>query len=139
MGDMTQTYSHIVWPKDFPEDQKEWFKATWDRQLEEKYSIQVVYNPSCGCEHQQLYMLDRYPMSEKIHSSCQTCQKGSLDEISNPILFYNPIEDKELNLDDLRKYVITEPSKQAPFLKAYQFEANLQFLEKACDEADNPR
>ena len=135
---MTQAYSHIVWPKDFDEEKKSAFLAMIDHRLKEQFDIQVVYHPSCGCDLERLYMLDRYPMSEKIQTICRQCNKGSLDEISDPITFYNPIEKKDLSLEDFRKYVITEPSKQAPFLKAYQFEANLQFLEKACDEADNP-
>lgn len=98
----------IVWPKDFPEKEKEAFKHYLRQVAKEKEYLCVIYNPDCGCEVDQFVVLDRYPMSEKIHSICPSCKKGCLMEISDPIVFHLPLPNKDYSLEDLKEMKIMD-------------------------------
>jgi hypothetical protein len=126
-------YVIMQWPDGTTEKQKEWIMAIVKEATNKKTRICVVYYPDCGCEVSFDYQLDRYPMSSKIHAQCPVCHKWGLAEISDPIKFYLPLIDTSSSLDDLRKMVIMD-GPQKPWLEAYQCEATMQFLEKACDE-----
>lgn len=130
-------YSKFVelqkWPDGTTEQQKQYMYALMQEKSREKSYIYVLYRPSCGCEYFESVLLDRFPMSPKIHSICRDCCKGSLHEIVDPIEFYLPLTEQIFTLDDLRKMEITDGPQKA-YLEAYKFEATLQFLEKKCDE-----
>lgn len=81
-------------------------------------SIYVIYNPDCGCEIDQFVLLDRYPMSKKIHFFCPKCHTGCLLEISDPILFHYPLQNLDLTREELRDGVIMD-SYQKEYLESY--------------------
>lgn len=93
----------------------------------ESSSLCVIYNPDCGCSVDQFVLLDRVPMSPKIISSCPNCKKGCLMEISDPIIFYDPLEEKDIPLNQLVNYVILQ-SWQEDYIKTYQFIWLLEYL-----------
>ena len=89
------------------------------RKMEEATKISVIYNPDCGCEVDQFYALDRFPMSPVILATCPECKKFCHMEISEPITFHCKLSDTDISLEDLQDAVITE-SNQSNYLKAYQ-------------------
>lgn len=121
------------WPEGTTEAQKESIYAMMKAKAQEKTYIYVLYRPSCGCDYFESVLLDRVPMSPKIHSKCRDCGKYSLHEIVEPIEFYLPLTEQIFHLDDLRKMEITEGPQKA-YLETYKFEATMQFLERKCDE-----
>lgn len=84
-------------------------------------SLYVIYVPDCECDVEMFYVLDRYPMSEKIHSFCPYCNKHTLMSISDPIRFHLPLINKDYSLKELKRYVVTD-TWQADYIKAYQNE-----------------
>lgn len=105
--------------KNKPEE-LELIKRQYRARVEREYSIYVIYHPDCGCPVDQFVLLDRFPMSEKIMGSCPNCKKGCLMEISNPIIFYCPLQQKDISLKELAKEMVITKSWQAQFLLAYQ-------------------
>lgn len=93
------------------------------RNYDRHFSIYVVYKPSCGCDETREVLLDRYPMSQKIHGKCHECVNYLLFEISNPIKFYCPWEESEYSLHDLFESYLPD-SPQKPFLECYLRELN---------------
>lgn len=112
-------YSNIKWPDGITEEQKEEFIHNLEMMAEEAAHISVIYTPSCGCPIEQFYVLDRFPMSPKIMSQCPECKKGCLMEISDPIMFYEPLSKKDFSLKDLSEGHIP-PSRQHPYMVAYK-------------------
>ncbi len=92
-------------------------------------SICVIYNPDCGCPLDQFVLLDRFPMSKKIISSCPECKKNAYMEISNPIIFHSQLTDEDFSLKDLIDMVINS-SWQEEYLKEYQFYSLIHYLGK---------
>lgn len=112
-------YSHIVWPEGITEDQKKYFEFHFRQQAEEKTRLCVIYHPSCGCELDQFVVLDRYPMSEKIISTCPACDKGCYMVISDPIRFHLPILNQDYNLEELKQMYVTD-GPQKHLIEKYQ-------------------
>lgn len=81
-------------------------------------SLMVIYHPSCGCELDQFVLLDRYPMSEKIISTCPGCNQPGHMELSDPLAFYLPVTEEIYFLEDLKNMVITD-TPQKSFIEAY--------------------
>jgi len=94
------------------------------RRAEELSPVYVIYScPRCpGVEHDVL--LDRYPMSEKIHAMCKHCNKYTLLEIFKPILFYCPWNKKTLEQKDLKDMYIDPTNRQAVFISLYAEEVD---------------
>jgi hypothetical protein len=109
----------IVWPKEFSEEQKECFKSYLEFFARKQQSLCVIYLPDCGCPIEQMVILDRYPMSPKIISSCPECKKGCLMEISDPIAFYLPLTKQDFSLEDLKKMYVTD-SPQKDLINCYK-------------------
>lgn len=110
--------SYLVFPKDFPEDKKEYFRHLAEQRAMEQTQICVVYRPNCGCPVEDLVVLDRFPMSKKIHSKCRECGKGILTEISDPIIFTSKLQG-DFTLEELASSYFTE-SRQKIFLEKYK-------------------
>ncbi len=92
------------------QDEVKWMMR---QQAMELNSLQVIYTPSCGCDGEIGYVLDRYPMSPKIHHRCESCQKYVMACISDPIRFYLKLTDEEYSLEQLREMFITDgPQKE---------------------------
>ncbi len=104
-------------------EQKEIVLEMIRRHTESLESLCVIYHPDCGCPIEQMVVLDRYPMSPKIISTCPSCSKGCLMEISNPIRFYLPLLKQDYELKDLKDMVITKETRQTPYFLLYQEEA----------------
>lgn len=103
-------------PSSSKEDCLKYFIEDRYRKLNE---LVVVYNPNCGCPIDQFFLLDRYPMSPKIHSICPECKNWCLMEISDPIIFHLPLTKQDFTLDDL-KNVVVKPCRQEYVIKRYQ-------------------
>lgn len=109
---------YIVFPEGCTEEEKESFKWYIKRQREKEQSFSVIYTPNCGCPNEYFVILDRFPMSKKIHSRCEKCGYMML-EISNPIRFHLPLTDKDYTLNELMQMQIM-PGRQEEYIKAYQ-------------------
>ena len=96
-----QEIENIKFPESFSEKKIQEYKEYHRRRIEEKFGISVWYNPDCGCNIDIQVLLDRYPMSPKIHSRCPQCKKGTLLSLTDPILFYNPVEEKDFKEKDI--------------------------------------
>lgn len=94
-------------------------KSIMRRFQRESLSVAVIYNPDCGCPIDHFVLLDRFPMSTKIISSCSECKKGCLMEISEPIIFHDQLTETDFSLEDLDEMIITD-SWQYPFLLEYK-------------------
>jgi hypothetical protein len=112
-------YDKLVFPQGMSEHDQEGWKHYFRQQFKQRSRLCVIYNPNCGCVVDQLVVLDRFPMSEKIISKCPVCDKGCLMEISDPIIFHCPIRKEDYSLDDLKKMNVTD-SDQKPYIEAYQ-------------------
>lgn len=112
----------ISWPERTTEEQKMMIREMVKRRSIELTSISVVYTPSCGCEIELDVILDRFPMSEKIHHICPNCHKGILAEITNPIEFWEPLNKQKFYLEDLKTMEIQE-SHQSHLLNLYKYMA----------------
>lgn len=108
---------------DITEEQKKYFENHFLNRHMVKFYVQVEYTPSCGCEVVLDVLLDRYPMSLKIHTTCPNCKKGILASISDPVQFYLPYIDKSIPLEELINCVLYK-SRQKPFLIEYIKESN---------------
>jgi hypothetical protein len=113
-------YDKLVFLKhlNLSEDEKQGWIDYFRHRAKEMERLCVIYNPDCGCEVDQFVVLDRYPMSQKIISKCPICEKLCLMEISNSIIFHDPISKSDYTIEDLRQMHITD-TEQAPFIKAY--------------------
>lgn len=122
---MTIFSENINWPEGTTEEQKNWMKAFLNRKAQELMQVCVIYTPNCGCEYESFVVLDRYPMSKKIISKCEVCKKGIFLEISNPIRFHQPWDEKDFELKDMiDMYISNDPTNyQFEWLLAYQKEA----------------
>ncbi len=109
----------IVWPEGVTNDQKKYLEGFLRSQSEEKTRLCVIYNPSCGCAVDQFVLLDRFPMSEKIISSCPVCKKRCYMEISDPIKFHLPLLEEDYSLMDLKNMIVTE-GPQKHLIEAYK-------------------
>lgn len=129
---MTIIYEDIKWPDGTTDQQKEWMKYYLMRKAEERMQVCVIYTPDCGCELEYFVVLDRYPMSKKIHSICKICKKWIFLEISNPITFHQPWDEKDFELKDLvNMHISTDPENyQFEYLVAYQEEEKKQKSKK---------
>lgn len=119
-------YEHFVWPESTTQEQKEFMMDYFRRIAKEKERLCVIYRPSCGCEYDSFVVLDRVPMSKKIHHLCELCNKGCFLEISDPIVFHCPWNEKDISLYDLLDMQITEGSDQEYFIKYYHVLAKTQ-------------
>lgn len=112
-------YDLIVFPDDYDEKKKEIARQYIEWIKKRDYSVCVIYNPDCGCKVDQFVILDRFPMSKKIISSCPECKKGCLMEISNPPIFYDQLNKIELTLKELQDVVIANTWQQS-YLEWYK-------------------
>ena len=101
-------------------------KIILESQARRRVAISVIYNPDCECPIDQFFLLDRYPMSKKIISSCPECKKNAYMEISDPIIFHSELPEQDFELKDLMDMVINS-SWQEKYLKAYQFVALMKY------------
>ena len=112
--------------KDDPEFLREIeYRLKWH--WEKMSAIYVIYNPDCGCPIDQFVILDRYPMTKKIFSICPECKKSCFMEISNPIVFHDPIREADFMLKDLKDMIIND-SPQKKYLIAYQNRSPLYWI-----------
>lgn len=88
------------------------------KKSQEMTEVCVIYHPDCGCTLEHFVVLDRYPMSPKIHHLCPQCNKGCLLEISEPIIFSAQIGG-DFSLEELKDGVTTD-GPQKPFLDCYK-------------------
>lgn len=123
----------IVWPEGFTEEMKKEFEYEIERSCKRKEMLCVIYDPSCGCQYESCVVLDRFPMSEKIHHRCDDCRKGCMLEISDPIRFHLPMTKQDYSLYDLMDMVVMA-GDQHDLIKAYQLEAGLDFLANQCGD-----
>lgn len=117
----------FVWldpEKKYSDKEKQYIANRLELEMLKKSSVSVIYTPDCGCPIETLFILDRYPMSEKIHSTCMACGKSCLMEISDPIRFHIPILDLDINIYDLKDVEITSGPQEDLLLK-YQADAIL--------------
>lgn len=112
----------IVCDVDLDEEKKKILQWIARLRFQELNAMTVIYNPDCGCSVDQFVLLDRYPMSKKIISTCPVCQKGCLMEITNPPVFHIELNDQDYQLDDLCEMNISQ-SNQSPYILLYQQEA----------------
>lgn len=104
--------------KDY-EERKKYIEHMMEQRSKDRESLCVIYNPDCGCRVDHFVVLDRYPMSEKIHSQCALCKKGCLFEITHPIIFHQPMMNEDYTLDQLKEMVVTD-TWQAAYIHCYQ-------------------
>ena len=110
---------NVFFSKDeFTEEQKVIIKQRIQRQAQDLINVCVVYRPDCGCEVEQMVVLDRFPMSPQIISQCPLCKKGCLMEISDPPLFHSEIGG-DFTLESLKTSYITD-TWQKPLLESYK-------------------
>ena len=95
----------IIWPKEATEDQRKYILYSMNKAEKRKKMVHVLYTPSCKCDYQATVLLDRFPMSHKIHSRCDMCKKGVLLEITEPTIYYIPATDEEMTESEMRKYL----------------------------------
>ncbi len=113
MEDVTFFFS-----KDLSDDQIKWAQERAKRKARELTDVYVVYNPDCGCILDQFVLLDRFPMSPKICTSCPACDKWCIMEITNPPLFHTEIWG-DFTLASLKTSYITD-TWQKPLLESYK-------------------
>jgi hypothetical protein len=111
-------YDKLIFPDGLTDEDKKGWINYFRIKAKEKERLCVIYHPDCGCEVESFVVLDRYPMSEKIHAKCPQCKEYCLLEISDPIVFHVPLLNKDWSLEDLKKSHITE-SDQKEFILAY--------------------
>ena len=118
-----EEYSKMIFTSDhnYTDQEKKFIEDLCKRRSEELTSIYVIYRPDCGCPIEQIVLLDRYPMSEKIHMKCPECNKGCLTEISDPIIFHCPLLKQDYSQKDLKEFIITE-SRQKEYIESYRNE-----------------
>lgn len=102
----------------FTDEEKEFAKRLMERRANELTRMCVIYHPNCGCPIDQFVVLDRFPMSEKIHSKCPNCEKGYMMEISDPIIFHLPLTETDYTLEELKNCVIAD-SPQKHLIDCY--------------------
>lgn len=112
-------YDRIVWPENMTDEEKKYFKSYLEQQDKEKTRLCVIYTPNCGCQIEHFVILDRFPMTPKIHHRCPECEKGGLLLISDPIRFHLPLTNQDFNLDDLKEIVVMR-DEQAHLIQRYK-------------------
>ena len=100
---MMNEYESIIWPAGTTKQQKKWFLSHLRQKAKERERLCVIYHPDCGCSIEYFVVLDRFPMSEKIHCLCDECKKGCLLEISDPIIFHLPLTNQDYTLEEIKK------------------------------------
>lgn len=113
---------HLDETKTFSTEQERMIRYLVEAKRRENESMWVIYTPDCQCSIEQFVMLDRYPMSPKIHGMCPECKKYCLMEISDPIRFHLPLTNQDYVLEDFKDMQIM-PSPQEHYLRMYKFEA----------------
>lgn len=100
----------------FTDEQIEILKElTLFKMQESVKTLFVWYNSNCEtkkCKKEKLqysFLLDRFPMSPKIHNPCSNCKKLDLLQISDPITFYDSVFNKDMSLEELANCCITIP------------------------------
>jgi hypothetical protein len=109
---------HVFFSKDWSDDQMKLAQERAERKVRELTDVCVVYHPDCGCELDQFVVLDRFPMSAKIRTSCPACDKGCMMEITNPPLFHTEIWG-DFTLESLKTSYIND-TWQKPLLESYK-------------------
>ena len=113
---MSENYT----PTEEEKEEKEGWLKYLHRLQESSYFLQVVYNPSCGCPIDQMVLLDRFPMSDKIICcKCPQCAKGCVFEISDPIIFHDPLRNEDITLEELYKAIVPD-GEQSHLIRKYQ-------------------
>lgn len=102
---MTITENDLIWPKEATPEQKKFILHSMNIAEKRKKMVHILYTPSCGCDYQATVLLDRFPMSYKIHSQCHMCKKGVLVEITEPTIYYIPEKDEEMTEGEMVKYL----------------------------------
>jgi hypothetical protein len=132
---MTKNYSKFISidPKFEPTELQKQYIEQFAREKERDLnSLSMSYKPSCGCECLMDFMIDRYPMSEKIHTSCPICKKHILAELIRPYIFYFKLLEKEFSLKEVvsEEFVLEKNHRQYGFI----FQYLLEYLEDLCDK-----
>lgn len=109
----------IVWPKDFPEEEKKLFLQLMRQRVKEDSLLYMFYKSDCDCEYWQTVLLDRYPMSEIILARCHHCQKVCQSKIKRPFEFYLPLTKETFTIEEIKKMAV-QPGQQEELIKQYQ-------------------
>ena len=121
-------------PKDMTEAHKAEIKHMMDVRIRDQTYFRVIYKSDCGCDVFKTYIIDRFPMSPVILSRCPECKKHCHMEISNPIIFYDPLNDVEIPIEKfIDDYKIMD-TPQKPYIEAYQIAYLFHSLEEACKD-----
>lgn len=116
------------------EIQKQYIESFAKEQEFRLNSLAMSYKPSCGCDCKMDFILDRYPMSEKIHTTCPICEKGVLAELIRPYIFYFKLWDKEFSWKEVAtECKLEEDHHQYGLI----FQYLLEYLEDQCDKRLN--
>lgn len=111
--------------------QKQYIESFAKEQELKNNSLSMAYKPDCKCECKMDYILDRYPMSEKIHTNCPICKKHILAELIRPYIFYYKLWDKEYSLKEITiDFLLDKNHRQIGLIFQYQ----LEYLENLWDE-----
>lgn len=107
--------------KDVPEEQKKYIKEVIRRKALEEMSLYMFYKNNCKCKDFLTVLLDRFPMTSKIHTmKCDACGKGGFASQEYPPAFFIPLLKQEFSIFELKDLAFGPGSeRQIPFIKLY--------------------
>lgn len=101
----------IIVPKDASADFLEEAKDACRRKVEKMLTVCMAYRCS-KCNLRDWWVIDRYPMSEKINCPCRHCHTLSLAELEVPYVFKDYF-DKEISEEEFATAIIPKQFSRA--------------------------